>query len=109
MDFIMGLPVSERNNDGILTVVDRAMKMVHLIPIQQTITAIETARVYWDNVGRLHGIPRSIVSDRDPRFVSKFWQEFWKLLGSRLRIFSAHHPQTNGQMEAANRVVEQVL
>ena len=109
LDFIMGLPVSERQNDGILTVVDRATKMVHLVPVRQTITAAETARVYWEQIGRLHGIPRSIVSDRDPRFVSKFWQEFWKILGSKLRMSSAHHPQTDGQTEAANRVVEQVL
>ena len=109
LDFIMGLPVSEKKNDGILTVVDRATKMVHLVPVQQTITAADTARIYWDYIGRLHGIPRSIVSDRDPRFVSKFWREFWKILGSRLRMFSAHHPQTDGQTEAANRVVEQVL
>ena len=53
LDFIMGLPTSERGNDGILTVVDRATKMVHLVPVQQTITAAETARVYWDNIGRL--------------------------------------------------------
>ena len=92
MDFIMGLPESESGNDGILTVVDRATKMVHLIPVRQTITAAETARVFWDQVGRLHGIPRSIVSDRDPRFVSKFWQELWKILCSKLRMSSAHHP-----------------
>ena len=107
--FCDGLPVSERNNDGILTVVDRATKMVHLVPIRQTITAAETARVFWEQIGKLHGIPRSIVSDRDPRFVAKFWQEFWKIMGSKLRMSSAHHPQTDGQTEAANRVVEQVL
>jgi len=109
MDFIMGLPKSETGNDGILTVVDRATKMVHLVPVRQTITAAETARVFWDQVGRLHGIPRSIVSDRDPRFVSKFWQELWKILGSQLRMSSAHHPQTDGQTEAMNRVVEMIL
>ena len=99
MDFIMSLPRSELGNDGILTVVDRATKMVHLAPIRQTITAAETARLYWDTVGRLHGIPRSIVSDRDPRFVSKFWQEFWKILGSKLRKSSAYHP-----LEVATRI-----
>ena len=109
MDFIMGLPRSKSGNDGILTVVDRATKMVHLAPIRQTITAAETARLYWDKVGKLHGIPRSIVSDRDPRFTSKFWQEFWKILGSKLRMSSAYHPQTDGQSEAMNRVVEMVL
>ena len=76
LDFIMGLPKSESGRDGILTKVDRATKMVHLIPVYKTIVATETTRVYWDYVGKLHGIPRSIVSDRDPRFVSRFWQEF---------------------------------
>ena len=109
LDFIMGLPKSESGRDGILTVVDRATKMVHLIPVYQTITAAETARVYWDYVGKHHGIPRSIVSDRDPRFVSRFWQEFWRLLGSKLRMSTAHHPQTDGQTEAVNRVVEMTL
>ena len=96
MDFIMGLPKAETGHDGILTVVDRATKMVHLVPVQQTISAAEIARVYWDNVGKLHGIPRSIVSDRDPRFVSRFWQEMLRLLGTKLRMSSVHHPQTDG-------------
>ena len=73
MDFIMGLPRTDTGFDGILTVVDRATKMVHLVAVQQTITAAETAQVYWNSIGKLHGIPRSIVSDRDPRFVSRFW------------------------------------
>ena len=109
MDFIMGLPRSEEGYDGILTVVDRATKMVHLVAVNQTITAAKTAHVYWNSVGKLHGIPHSVVSDRDPRFVSKFWQEMWRLLGTKLRISSAHHPQTDGQTEAANRVVEMVF
>ena len=109
MDFIMGFPRSSNGNDGILTVVDRATKMVHLVPVKQTITASETAQVYWTNIGRLHGVPRSIVSDRDPRFVSKFWQGLWSLLGTKLRMSSAYHPQTDGQTEAMNRVVEMIL
>ena len=109
MDFIMGLPKTDNGFDGILTVVDRATKMVHLVPVQQTITAAETALIYWQQIGKLHGIPRSIVSDRDPRFVSRFWQEIWRLLGTKLRMSSAHHPQTDGQTEAANRVVEMTL
>ena len=109
MDFIMGLPVSEHGNDGILTVVDRATKMVHLVPVKQTLTAADTARLYWDHVGKLHGIPRSIVSDRDPRFVSKFWREFWRIMGSKLRMSTSHHPQIDGLIEAMNRVVEMVL
>ena len=92
MDFVMGLPVSDEGHDGILTVVDRATKMVHLVPVKQTISASETAQVYWNNIGKLHGIIRSVVSDRDPRFVSRFWQELWRLLGTKLRMSSAYHP-----------------
>ena len=69
----MGLPRSEEGYDGILTVVDRATKMVHLVAVNQTITPAETAHVYWNAVGKLHGIPHFVVSDRDPIFMSKFW------------------------------------
>ena len=105
----MGLPRSTEGYDGILTVVDKATKMVHLVAVNQTITTTETTLVFWNAAGKLHGIPRSVVSDRDPRFVSRFWQELWRLLGMKLRMSSAHHPQTDGQTEAANRVVEMVL
>ena len=105
----MGLPKSAKGFDGILMVVDRATKMVHLVAVNQTITAAETILVYWNSVGKLHGIPRSVVSDRDPRFVSRFWQELWRLLGTKLWMSSAHHPQTDSQTETANRVVEMVL
>ena len=60
-------------------------------------------------VGKSHEIPCFVVSDKGPRFVSRFWQEMWKLLGKKLRMSSAHHPQENGQTEAANRVVQMVL
>ena len=77
--------------------------------MKQAITASEIAQVYWTNIGRLHGLPRSIVSDRDPRFVSKFWQELWNLLGTKFRMSSAYHPQTDGQSEAMNRVIEMIF
>ena len=100
LDFIMGLPRSIEGFDGILIVVDRATKMIHLMVVNQTITVAETALVFRNTVGKLHGIPRSVVSDRDPRFVSKLWQELWRLLGTKLCMPSAHHPQTDGQTEA---------
>ena len=84
MDFIMGLPISSDGESGLLIVLDCAMKMVHLVPMKQTIIASETAQVCWTNIGRLHGFLRSIVSDRDPRFVSKVWQGLWSLLGTKL-------------------------
>ena len=88
----MGLPRSTEGYDEILIVVDRATKMVHPVVVNQTNTAAETALVFWNAVGKLHGIPRSVVSDQDPRFVSRLWQELWQLLGTKLRISSAHHP-----------------
>ena len=92
MHFIMGLPRSRNGNNGILTIVDCAIMMIHLVSVKQTITASETTQVYWTNIGRLHGLPRSITSDKDPRFVSKFWQGLWSLLGTKLRMSSAYHP-----------------
>ena len=109
MNFIMGLLRSSNGNDGILTVVDHATKMVHLVPVKQTITASEIAQVYWTNIGRRHGVPRSIVGDRDPKFVSECWQGLWSLLGTKLRMSSTYHPQTDGQSETMNRVVELIL
>ena len=92
----MGVPRSELRNDGILTMVDQATKVVYLVPVQWTITAAKTALLFWEIIGRLHWIPRSIVSDWDPRFVPKFLQEFWRVLGSTLRISRLYHPQTDG-------------
>ena len=109
MNFVIGLPISDEGHDGILIVVDRATKRVHLVPVKQTISASKTARIYWPNIGKLHGISRSVVSDKDPRFVSRFWPELWRLLGSKLRMSSAYHPQTDGQTEAMNSVVKMVL
>ena len=109
MDFVTGLPLTARNHDAILTVVDRCTKMVHLVPMHSTDSAKEVATLFLRNIWRLHGVPRSIVSDRDGRFVSAFWQELMQLLGTKLRMSSAFHPQTDGQTEKANDVAETTL
>ena len=67
------------------------------------------AQLFMEIVGKLHGMPKSIVFDRDPLFVSRFWQTLFSLSGTKLRMSSAYHPQTDGQTEVANRVVEQYL
>ena len=72
LDFIMGFPKLAKDYDGILTILDRATKMVHLMAVNQTIIEVEIALVYWNAIGKLHKIPLSLVSDRDPRFVSRF-------------------------------------
>ena len=94
MDFITGLPVSGDGYDAILRFVDRLMKCVHLIPIKSTIDAEATVTVYIRSVFRLHGLSRSIVCDRDPRFTATFFSEVFKLLGNSLQMSTANHPQT---------------
>ena len=109
MDFVTGLPTTRSSCKGVLVIVDRATKMVHLCAIPQEVNAAVAAQLFWNTCGRLHGIPRAILSDRDPRFVSKFWQELWRIFGTKLRLSTAHHPQTDGQSEVTIRMVEQIL
>jgi hypothetical protein len=105
MNFIFGLPADAHDRTGGLVFVDRFSKMVHLAPV----TAEESAAIFVDIVFRHHGLPLDIVSDRDPRFTSAFWTRLFQLLGTRLRMSTAAHPETDGQTERANRVVEDVL
>lgn len=109
MDFIFGLPPDARGNTGVLVFVDRFSKMVHLVPVSVNISAAECAALFIDVVFRLHGLPESIVSDRDTRFVAAFWRRLFELLGTRLMMSTAAHPETDGQTERVNRVLEDVL
>ena len=109
MDFVVQLPKTMKGFDAILVVVDRLTKWVHLIFTHTTDTAPETAKTFLDHIFRLHGLPRVIVSDRDPKFVSKFWRTLFKQLGMHLALFTAYHPQTDGQTESANRTLEDML
>ena len=108
MDLIVHLPHSQIYN-AIFVVVDRFSKMAHFIPTQTQISAPELAQIFLDNVVRLHGFPRSIVSDRDTRFLSHFWRELFSLTDTTLRFSTANHPQTDGQTERTNRTLEQYL
>lgn len=108
MDFITGLPVY-RDNTCIFVVVDRFSKGFHLGMLPTQHTAHTVALLFINMVGRLHGMPKSIILDRDPLFVSKFWRELFTLSGTKLRLSSAYLPQSDGQTEVANRIVEQYL
>ncbi|CAI7803237.1 unnamed protein product [Closterium sp. NIES-54] len=109
LDFITGLPSTSRGNDSILVVIDKFSKMGHFIPTNATATAEATARLLFDRIITIHGIPATLISDRDPKFTSKFWKELMGLLGTKLAMSSAYHPQTDGQIERLNQVVEQLL
>jgi hypothetical protein len=109
MDFITKMPTTTGGNDSILVVIDRATKMCHLVACSESISAAETAWAYWANVGKLHGIPKALHTDRDPRFTSRFWKTLWQITGTSLRFSTAYHPQTQGQVERLNAVIEQVL
>ncbi|GJP81410.1 hypothetical protein CLOP_g11565 [Closterium sp. NIES-67] len=109
MDFVTSLPVGSSGKDTVLVVVDRLTKMAHFIPCRTTITAEETARLFISTVVHLQGIPAAIISDRDPKFTSNFWQVTWARYGTCLQFSSAYHPQTDGQTERINQTMEQLI
>ncbi|KAJ0599534.1 putative nucleotidyltransferase, Ribonuclease H [Helianthus annuus] len=108
MDFISGLPKIQ-GKDTIMVVVDRFTKYGHFILLSHPYTAAKVANVFLDTVFKIHGNPDTIVSDRDPVFLSAFWQEFMKLQGVKLAMSSAYHPQSDGQTEVLNRCLEAYL
>jgi hypothetical protein len=108
LDHIVELPPSEGFN-AILTVVCRLTKMTHFVPCCTTDSAADFARIFLDNVHKLHGLPEDIVSDRGSLFVSNFHQEVCKMLGTKLNFSTAYHPQSDGQTERINQIIEQYL
>ena len=94
---------------SILTVVDRSTKAARCVPATMKINAPQLARVFFDNVFRFYGMPRVIISDKDRRFRSSFWQALMQYLGTQLRMSTAFHPQTDGQAERYNRTVQEML
>jgi hypothetical protein len=109
LDLITQLPRTERGKDAIVVFVDKLSKMVHFAATTTTVTAPELAIIFFQEIVRHHGIPSSLVSDRDTRFTSHFWKELWSLLGTKLRMSTSYHPQSDGQTERTNRTLEQVL
>ena len=109
LDFITDLPPTKNKKDSILTIVDKATRMVHLIPCKKVYYSSETAKLYWDHVVKQHGIPMVLYSDRGTQFTSSFWKTLWGLTGTTLRYSTAYDPQTQGVVERMNAIVEQML
>jgi hypothetical protein len=108
MDFVEGLPKSE-GYSCILVVVDRFLKYAHFIPMKHPFTTPQVAQVVLDVVVRLHGMPKSIISDRDKKNLSSFWRELFKIYNTTLMTSTAYHPQTDGQTERVNQCLEMFL
>ncbi|KAK7264749.1 hypothetical protein RJT34_32359 [Clitoria ternatea] len=109
MDFVTSLPKTPLGHDSIWVIVDRLTKSAHFIPINIRYSIEKLAKLYIEEIVRLHGIPSSIISDRDPRFTSQFWKSLHKAMGTRLRLSSAYHPQTDGQSERTIQSLEDLL
>ena len=109
MDFVMGLPRTQTRNDSIYVVVDRFSKMAYVIACKKTIDATNIANLFFPEIVKLHGLPLSIVSKREPKFVGQFSRNLWKKLGTSLSFSSDYHPQTDGKTEVVNRRFGNVL
>jgi hypothetical protein len=109
MDFITGLPTSNKHNDAIMVVVDKLSKSTYFIPVRSTCKAIDIAQVFMKEIFRLYGMPKEIVFDKDMEFTSKFWKSLMAGLESKLLFSTAYHPQTDGQIERVNQILKDML
>jgi transposase InsO family protein len=109
MDFTVGLPSFQPGYDSIWVFVDQLTKVAHFIPIKTTYSRPQLAELYISRIVCLQGVPKKIVSDRGTQFTSRFWEGLHATLDTQLHFSSAYHPQTNGQTERVNQILEDML
>ncbi|MCO5587540.1 hypothetical protein L7F22_041490 [Adiantum nelumboides] len=109
MDFIFDLPRTSTRNDGIWTIICRFSKQAHFVHVRKKIKSEHMVKLFMHNVFKYHGMPQSIVSDRDPRMTSLFWKALFENMGSTLKFSSSFHPQTDGQSKEANSTILDLL
>ncbi|GJX07934.1 putative reverse transcriptase domain-containing protein [Tanacetum coccineum] len=109
MDFITKLPRTPSGYDSIWVIVDRLTKSAHFIPMNEKYKMEKLTRLYLKEIVCRHGVPVSIISDRDPRFASRFWRSLQKSLGTNLDMSTAYHPETDGQSERTIQTLEDML
>ena len=109
MDFITGLPKMSSGYDSIWVIVDRLTKSAHFLPVNVTYVVSKYVELYLARIVCLHGVPKTIVSDRGPQFTSQFWDELHKAMGTTLLFSTTYHPHTRGQIERVSRILEDML
>ncbi|WVZ80919.1 hypothetical protein U9M48_028353, partial [Paspalum notatum var. saurae] len=109
MDFIVGLPRTQKGYNSIWVVVDRLTKVAHFILVNTTYSGARLAELYISRIVCLHGVPKRIISDRGSQFTSRFWEQLHDSLDSKLRFSTTYHPQTDGQTERTNQILEDML
>ncbi|KAI5351062.1 hypothetical protein L3X38_003953 [Prunus dulcis] len=109
MDFMFQLPRTRNKHDGVWVIVDRLTKSAHFLPVRANYMLSKLAQLFVDEIVRLHGVPVSITSDRDPRFTSRFWTKLHEAFGTQLQFSTAFHPQTDGQSERTIQTLEDML
>jgi hypothetical protein len=109
MDFIVGLPRTQKGYNSMWVVVDQLTKVAHFISVNTTYSGTRLAELYISRIVCLHGVPKKIISDRGSQFTSRFWEQLHDSLDTKLRFSTAYHPQTDGQIERTNQVLEDML
>jgi hypothetical protein len=109
MDLITGLPRSNRGHDSIWVIIDRLTKVAHFLSIKTTHKGRDLAELYMSRIVSLHGVPKVIVTDQGTQFTSRFWNKLHEAMGTKLSFSTAYHPQTGGQTERVNQILEDML